>query len=270
MKDIFTSPFVAEFCDLIDNMYRLGWDERNGGNVSYILNEEEVAEYLDPESSIRTLNIGCNASALSGKIILVTGSGKYFKNIKKDPEANIGIMKINSDGKTASLLWGLNDGAVPTSELPTHLLAHAERLKADPDHRVVIHTHATNLVAMTFVHSLNEKEFTRTLWKMNTECLVVFPDGIGVLPWMVCGNEEIACRTAEKLRASRLVIWAMHGVIGVGKTLDDAFGLIETAEKAAETYFKISGFAEKKGITDEQLKSLASAFKVNTKPGYLD
>ena len=56
-------------------------------------------------------------------------------------------MKINSDGKTASLLWGLNDGAVPTSELPTHLLAHAERLKADPDHRVVIHTHATNLVA---------------------------------------------------------------------------------------------------------------------------
>lgn len=83
MKDIFTSPFVAEFCDLIDNMYRLGWDERNGGNVSYILNEEEVAEYLDPESSIRTLNIGCNASALSGKILLVTGSGKYFKNIKR-------------------------------------------------------------------------------------------------------------------------------------------------------------------------------------------
>ena len=50
----------------------------------------------------------------------------------------------------------------------------------------------------------------------------------------------------RKLRASRLVIWAMHGVIGVGKTLDDAFGLIETAEKAAETYFKISGFAEKR------------------------
>lgn len=270
MKNILTSPFVVSFCDLIDNMYRLGWDERNGGNVSYILDEEEVKEYLDPAAAIRTIALNYDASALAGKILLVTGTGKYFKNIKKEPETNIGIMKINSDGQTASLLWGLNDGGRPTSELAAHLMAHIERLKVDPAQRVVIHTHATNLVAMTFVHDLDEKAFTKTLWKMNTECIVVFPDGIEVLPWMVCGNEEIARRTAEKLRSSRLVIWEMHGVIGVGHSLDDAFGLIETAEKAAEIYFKISSFADKKEITDEELKSLSYAFAVKPKTGYLD
>ena len=33
MKDILTAPFVKEMCDTTANMYRLGWDERNGGNM---------------------------------------------------------------------------------------------------------------------------------------------------------------------------------------------------------------------------------------------
>ena len=36
MKDILTAPFVKEMCDTTANMYRLGWDERNGGNISYM------------------------------------------------------------------------------------------------------------------------------------------------------------------------------------------------------------------------------------------
>ncbi len=44
---------------------------------------------------------------------------------------------------------------------------------------------------MNYVHSLDEKELTLTLWQMSTECIVVFPDGVGVLPWMLCGTKEI-------------------------------------------------------------------------------
>ena len=32
MKDILTAPFVQEVCKITGNMYRLGWDERNGGH----------------------------------------------------------------------------------------------------------------------------------------------------------------------------------------------------------------------------------------------
>ena len=45
--NILDAPFVKEMMETTANMYRLGWDERNGGNVSYLLNEEEVANYLD-------------------------------------------------------------------------------------------------------------------------------------------------------------------------------------------------------------------------------
>ena len=86
MKNILDAPFVKEMCDTTANMYRLGWDERNGGNISYMLDKNEVAEYLDLNNVIRTIPTGFDAADLIGKIFIVTGTGKYFKNVKYDPE----------------------------------------------------------------------------------------------------------------------------------------------------------------------------------------
>ena len=78
MKDILTAPFVKEMCDTTANMYRLGWDERNGGNISYMLDEEEVAQYLDINHVLREIPTGFKADALIGRIFIVR---KYFKGI---------------------------------------------------------------------------------------------------------------------------------------------------------------------------------------------
>ena len=106
MKDILTAPFVEEMKKTTANMYRLGWDERNGGNISYMLDESEVKEYLDTEKIIRTIPLDFDAAPLIGKIFIVTGTGKYFKNVECDPENNLGIIRIATDGTTAELLWG--------------------------------------------------------------------------------------------------------------------------------------------------------------------
>lgn len=37
MNNILTAPFLTELCDTTSNMYQLGWDERNGGNISQLL-----------------------------------------------------------------------------------------------------------------------------------------------------------------------------------------------------------------------------------------
>ena len=196
MKDILTAPFVEEMKRTTANMYRMGWDERNGGNISYLLEEDEVAEYLDLNQVIRTIPTGFDATDLIGKIFIVTGTGKYFKNVEGDPETNLGIIRIAQDGTTAQLLWGYKDGGKFTSELPAHLMSHMARLKVDPLNRVVMHCHPTYTLAMNFVHELDEKKFTHTLWEMCTECIVVFPDGVGVLPWMLCGTNSIGEATA--------------------------------------------------------------------------
>ena len=54
-QNILEAPFVVEMCEATANMYRLGWYERNGGNISYLLEEEEVAKYLDLDRVIRTI-----------------------------------------------------------------------------------------------------------------------------------------------------------------------------------------------------------------------
>lgn len=270
MKNIMDAPFVEEMKKITANMYRLGWDERNGGNISYMLDEKAVAEYLDLNNVIRTIPTGFEAKELIGKIFIVTGTGKYFKNVEYDPENNLGIIRIAEDGTTAKLLWGYADGGKFTSELPAHLMSHISRLSVDPENRVVIHSHPTNTLAMNYVHELDEKKFTHTLWEMCTECIVVFPDGIGVLPWMLCGTNEIGEATAEKMKEFRLVIWAMHGIYGAGKSLDEAFGLIETVEKAAQIYMLTSHLPRINTIKDEDMQILAEAFGVEYRKDFLN
>ena len=43
---ILECPKMKQYLDVIDNMYRLGWDERNGGNISVLVDPEEEKEYL--------------------------------------------------------------------------------------------------------------------------------------------------------------------------------------------------------------------------------
>ena len=277
LKDVKEAPFVREMCKTASNMYRLGWDERNGGNISYLLKEEEVAQYLDLNEVIRTIplmgvnEVDFDASPLEGKIFIVTGTGKYFKNVEDDPETNLGIVRIGKCGKEVELLWGFKDGGRPTSEFPAHMMSHMARLLVDPENRVVMHSHPTNTLAMNFVHELDEKKFTHSLWEMCTECIVVFPEGVGVLPWMLCGTTEIGKATAQKMKEFRLVVWAMHGIYGAGKTPDETFGLIETVEKAAQIYMLTAHLPRVNTIKDEDMLKLLELFGVkNYRKDFLD
>ena len=270
MKDILTAPFIVEMVRTTTNMYAHGWDERNGGNISVLLDEAQLKDYLDLSCVIRTLETGFSAPELDGRYFLVTGTGKYFKNVQYDPAMNLGIVRLRDGGRVAELLWGLTDGGGYTSEFPAHMMSHIARLSEDPENRIIMHCHPDNLLAMTYVHTLDEREFTRTLWQMCTECVFVFPDGVNVLPWMPCGTNEIGEATAEKMKTARLVVWAQHGIYGAGRNMDETFGLIETAEKAAGIYMKIAHLPRLNTITDENMHQLEERFGIKAREGYLD
>lgn len=262
---------IQEMIEVTSNLYRLGWDERNGGNITYLVDEAEVQKYIDTTKVIRNIPMSFDGKELVGKYFLVTGSGKYFKNVQSDPENNLGILRVAEDAHSVDLLWGYSDGGLPTSELPAHFMSHIARLAVDPENRVVMHCHVTHLLAMTFSHEITSKAITRTLWEMCTECLVVFPEGIKVLPWLVPGSNEIGEATAKAMKDFRLVLWSFHGVYGAGRTIDETFGLIETAEKAAEvyTYVQAQG-GMKQMITDENFKALAKQFGVTPNKDFFE
>ena len=75
MKDILSAPFMEEMVRTTANMYRHGWDERNGGNISLMLDQEQVLAYLGGQV-LRTIPTGFSAPELEGKYFLVTGTGK--------------------------------------------------------------------------------------------------------------------------------------------------------------------------------------------------
>ena len=70
MKNILDAPFIREMKETTANMYRLGWDERNGGNISYLLDSDEVYEYLDANNVLRTIPLGFDAKSMAGKIFV--------------------------------------------------------------------------------------------------------------------------------------------------------------------------------------------------------
>ena len=155
MKDILTAPWMVEMIRTTTNMYDHGWDERNGGNVSLLLEESQVSDYVD-SAVLREISTGFSCPALDGRYFLVTGTGKYFKNVQYAPAVNLG-----------------------------------------------------------------------------------------------------------------LVVWAQHGIYGAGKDLDETFGLIETAEKAAEIYMKIAHLPLVNTITDDEMHQLEAHFGVKAREGYL-
>ena len=270
MQNILNSPFITEMCEITSNMYRLGWNERNSGNISLLLDEAELAPYLDTDAVLRRIPTGFDEPSLDGRFFLVTGTGKYFRRVAADPENTLGIVRLADGGRTAELLWGYSDGGKFTSEFPAHMMSHMARLAVDPENRVVMHCHPTNTLAMNYIHPLDDRSFTRTLWQMCTECIVVFPEGVGVLPWMVCGNNEIGAATAEKMKLYRTVVWGMHGIYCAGKSMEETFGLVETVEKAAQIFILTAGKPRINTIRDCELRALAEAFGVEYRRDFLD
>lgn len=125
---------------------------------------------------------------------------------------------------------------------------------------------------MTYVLPLTDRDFTRAFWKSATECPVVFPGGVGVVPWMVPGGAEIALATCEKMKEFDAAIWAHHGLFASGPDFDTTFGLMHTIEKAAQIWVlqKSTGLPETSTIHDNELLAIAQEFGVKLREDFLD
>ena len=206
---------VKGFMRMCNDGWLQGWHERNGGNLTYRMKEEEVAEcrpFFNAQPR-EWVNMGVQADNLAGEYFITTGSGKFFRNVELDPVHSIGIVEIN------------------------------------------------------------DRDFTRALWQSATECPVVFPEGVGVCPWMVPGGADIAMATSELMKTYQAAIWAQHGLFASGPDFDITFGLAHTIEKSAEIYVKVlsmGGGLIRQTITDDDLRAIARDFGVTLNENFLD
>ena len=270
---ILDTKVMQGFIRLCNDGWKQGYHERNGGNLTYRMTEEEVRSvrpyFYAPGEWI---SLGVTVENLAGETFLTTGTGKFFQNVILDPESSVGIAEINDRGDAYRLVWGLNGGKDrPTSEFPSHLLNHSVKKSVNPDYRVIYHAHPVGVIALTFILPLDAKVITNALWRTMTECPIIFPGGVAIVPWMMPGGIEIARETSKYMTDFDVVLWAHHGIFCAGTTFDNTFGLMHTVEKSAQIYLTIlnTGKPILQTITDEQLLAIEKDFHIQLNHDFL-
>ncbi len=260
------------FVRMADDGYGMGWHECNGGNLSYRLKTEEAEAVKECFSPGEWKETGTSVPNLKGEYFLVTGTGKFFRNISLFPEDTLGLIEVDETGEKYRLVWGYVNGAAPTSELPSHLMNHQVKKRVTGGrYRVVYHAHPENIVALSFVLPLKDEVFTKELWGIMTECPLVVPDGIGVVEWMVPGKRDIAVATSKLMEKYDVAVWAHHGMFATGEDFDRTFGIMHTVEKSAGILIKQMSTGRDKltHITADQFRKLADQFGITLEERFL-
>lgn len=265
------SSYVKSICEITRSSYEKGWDEINGGNMSIRIDPDNLTNYEDVKK-LRSFDLKFNASYLANQFFLVTATGSLFRKIADNVQENLGLVKISADGNSGEIYWGFANNKMPTSEFPSHLMAHIARMKKDSNQSVVMHCHPTNLIAMSFTQPLSERYFSRTIWKMQAESMNLLSEGIGIVPYMTPGTTELGEATAKKISNNfRIIMWPHHGVLAVSDNADQCFGLIETVEKAASIFTAIQaqGGNRLQEISQQGLIDIAKRFNQHPRKEFL-
>jgi len=247
-------------------LWEKGWAESNAGNISVNISEQIVISEIElrtdnPEPLVRA------CPELANQTFLITGTGKRMRDIPGNPSESLCFIHISEDADKYYLIADESFCSAPSSELHAHLLIHNTIAIHWPGQKVIFHTHPNELIALTHRPDLiTQQDFSRLIMSMHPETTIFIPEGIGFVPYLGTGTEELAEESAKEFEKHRVVIWDKHGCLAAGKDLFDAFDLIDLANKAAQIYFMCrKGGYEPEGLSGDQIDDLKKRFKQITK-----
>jgi len=216
---------------------------RNLANVPDLFAKQNLIDLPEP------------VPALVGGWLVVSGSGRRLRDIAHDLAATLCVLHIQS-GTTAMLYAA--PGMRPTSELNSHLLIHNMYFTDHTvDQHAVLHAQPPYLTYLSHVLPPDTTSFSQRLLRWQPETIMIFPQGIGVLPFETPGSHAQAMATANTMRAYRAVVWARHGVIVRDQDIRHAADLIEYAEAAAHyEYFNLQAGEPSSGLSDDELRRM--------------
>ncbi len=253
---------VAMVAEVAGYLWKKGWAERNGGNITV-----NITEYVDDE--IRNMPaisearpIGAVLPELKGCYFYCKGTNMRMRDLARWPMENGSVIRILDD--CASYVIIADKPVRPTSELPSHLSVHNWLLAKGSSYRAIVHTHPIELVAMTHDRRFLEKDVaTKLLWSMIPETKAFCPRGLGMVPYKLPGSVELANATLAELDDYDVVMWEKHGVFAVDRNAIEAFDQIDVLNKAAQIYIaaKNMGF-EPEGMSEGQMKEMSVAFNL--------
>ncbi|MCO5387256.1 class II aldolase/adducin family protein [Desulfosporosinus sp.] len=154
-------------------------------------------------------NISCRISGEN--YIAITPTGMNYDDL--EPE-DIVIMDLEGN-----IVNGIRK---PSIEVPLHLSIY----KAREDAKAIVHTHSAYATAM----AVARKEIPGAI-----EDLVQIAGGnVRVNEYALPGTEQLGINTVKALEGRNAVLLANHGMLGVGRDLDEALKVCQVVEKSAQ------------------------------------
>jgi len=254
------TKYYQEIAKTATLLWEKGWAERNGGNISRMLPEQHTLTLESDELQVFPLKKPI--PALAKRIMLITGTGTRMRDVANNPQKTISCIAITEGGIGYQLI---TPDVIPSSEFPSHLMIQDFLAVHRPGYTSVVHTHATQVVAMSHLPAFaDEQHFCQTLWKMIPETYVFLPKGIALLPYQIPGSTEIAHASVNAFSLGPdVIIWAKHGVFAIAPDTEDAFDKIDLIEKSAEIYLSAAATGkEPAGLSDKDLMDLKKIYRL--------
>ncbi len=250
---------TLEIASVAGWLWQRGWAERNAGNISVRI---DAANPQKPNASPAQQEIPLQKSfpGLADKLFLVTGTNTRMRDVAARPVENILLIKIDGAGTGYQILSPPGKTTLrPTSELSTHLCIHDMMVRNRPSQRVVMHTHVTELIALTHIKELcDAHKINKILLGMHPETIIFIPAGVGFVPYLLPGTTTIGELTVKVLEKHDAALWEKHGIFATGRTPGETFDMIDLLAKSASIWFlcRSAGY-DPEGLTGSQLAELS-------------
>jgi rhamnulose-1-phosphate aldolase len=239
-------------------LWQKGWAEGGAGNISLDVSEFYAGITMDFRT-FPLVPLPKSYPNLASRFLLVTARGCRMRELADDPAGNLCLVKTNKSGDACQLLFeDLEKPNKATTELFTHLGLHNMIAARGSGEKAVLHTHATDLIALSHLPKLlDENKLNRVLLGMHSETVFFLPEGIGFIPFELPGSMELAEKTLEKLKDHQVVLWEKHGCLSIGDSISGALDKIDMFSKAARLWLvcRNAGF-DPQGLSEEQLQEL--------------
>lgn len=152
------------------------------------------------------------------------------------------------------MVWMSFDGKVQGERQPSsEWRFHRDILQARPEVGAVIHTHATFATTLACLH--------REIPPFHYMIAVAGGDTIRCAPYALFGSQALSDAALLALQDRRACLLANHGMIAIGRDLEQALSVAVEVETLCEQYWRALQAGDPVLLTAEQMAEVMEQFK---------
>ena len=205
--------------------------------MSALLREQIVAACKQLETSGLNRGTSGNVSCREGEHFLITPTGLPVDEITPSK-----IVSLGFDGKVIGI-------GKPSSEWQFH----ADILRARPEIHAVVHTHSPHATALACLRE--------DLPPFHYMIAIAGGDSVRCAPYALFGTDTLSKHAVDALRERKACLLANHGMITLGRDLNEAMAIAIELESLCQQYLIARQVGQPTLLTEQEMQAVIERFK---------